>query len=96
MPNVIPLAKTSVITVKSNGKPVADAEVNMGWGNKCGLLGCPTWQRTGKTGPKGTKEFKGLPSGLVHYCVEARKGGAYGLTCVAHPVLIPPKVLIEI
>jgi hypothetical protein len=97
MRNVIPhrLDKTSVITVKMNGRPVPDAEVKMGWGQNCGLLGCHPYQKTGKTGPMGTKEYKGLPSGRVYYCIAARKGFAYAERC-AGPFFVDPKESISL
>jgi hypothetical protein len=73
--------KSSIITVRKNGKPVRDADIKMAWGERCGLTGCHHWQKSGITGPQGTKEFKGLPGGQVYFCLEAKKGGSYALDC---------------
>ena len=97
MRNVVPytLNGTSVITVKLNGRPLPDAEVKMGWGDRCGFFDCHPWQKTGKTGPMGTKEFKGLPSRPVYFCIEAKKGNSYAASC-GGPFLIRPKESIDI
>ncbi|HEY3676846.1 MAG TPA: hypothetical protein VGK84_12745 [Candidatus Tumulicola sp.] len=92
----MPAAETSsIITVTLKGKPVADAVIKLGWGDKCGLYGCNPYQKNGVTGPAGTKEYKGLPAGKVYFCLDARKGIYTSISCQG-PVLIRPKISIDL
>jgi hypothetical protein len=91
--------RKSTITVKweNTKQTVADAVVKLGWGKNCGLLGCSSYQKNGKSGAKGQITFTDLPSGNVNWCVYASKVNATSTSCDAtHDRPIDSKITIEL
>jgi hypothetical protein len=92
-------SRTSTITVKweNTRQPVPDAVVKLGWGKNCGLLGCSSYQRSGKSGGKGRIFFMNLPSGNINWCVYASKMNATSIDCDAsHNRPIDSAITIEL